>query len=503
MSRPARSVDLNQVWMTLTLGIAAGTWWFYSVNRLPRLVNDVTLQLFALLVVQVVAMLLYERRYRSPLLLTLTFVLIFFHLPRIVTLYWVPDRPPSAALDRLRPVWVEHINETLWFILLANCAIWVGIAVARHVTFVASDPARRDEAASTPAPAHVGIAGRRVFWFLAATFAYGIYTAVIVPINTSVELRGLRYLGILLNPIIALVVSLAYVHQARTQHRQKGESVTGIVVLCVLLAIAQTAFGSRSAILTQVQTLLFLALAMGLSRVPRRAVTVSAVLLMLSVPLFTVATLARSIRTEMVADASLREMTGRLADAVVRGFSGDVLPILRPVFDRTAFLDFSVDLVKNRVDYAQVINLPFYAKSMVDSLTPGFDLFDTPRASNALSLVYRYQLHQMQRQAEAYQSDQFNVYGEYYVLFGPAFGLVALALSAWGFQWWLQRVRSSDLTATNVWRYFVVVAFFNWVISFGLDWQVITGAREAAVIAILLPLLRTRVPVVSAAVGTT
>jgi hypothetical protein len=461
----------------VTLGV-------YSQVDLPRLVDGATLRVFGVLTVQILAVLMYERRHRSPLLLVLVFVLVFFYLPRVLTLYWAPEWPSSTTLERLRPVHVDDINRTLWFVVAANAAMFLGIVVGQRLRFM---PPRKRTTAEGPART---INGRRAFWWLAFTIAYGVYTTLFVPLGVGVELRALRYLGLLLNPILAIVVGIVYVHQTRvTEPGHKGSHVRGIVGLIVLLVLTQTSFGSRSAILTIVQTLLFLLLALGVYRVSRRVVVGSAILLALSVPLFTVATAARMVRA--AGDTGVGGMAQAVTETVVGQFvNGRVLLVVRPIMERTAFLDSSVDLVKNAGDYDSVINLPFYARSVVDSLTPGFDVFDTPRASNALSLIYQYQSRDVRRDALAYQSDQFNVYGEYYVLFGVVLGLVAIGLTAWVFQCWLSRIRIADSYSSIVWRYFVVLAFFNWVISFGLDWQIIVGAREAAILAVTLPVLR-------------
>jgi len=485
-----RTVDLNHVFVGLVVLVSVATLWLYRTGNFPILVNNETLTTFLLLAVEILVILAYERRHRSPLLLVMTFVLVLFYLPRVFSLNWVEPTTVPSALDRLRPVMVDDINEALWFVVLATAAIWLGVALGQHLRF-GPRPERQDRADGKP-PRQIN--GRLVFWWLALTLGYGVYVTLVVPLGVGVELRALRFLGLLLNPVLAVVIGLAYVVQVRQAPQgERGSPVAGIIILTGLLAVSQTLFGSRSAILTLVQTMLFLFLAMDIYRIPRRAVVGAGVMLVLAVPIFTVATVARQVRAGDQGYSNAGGQATQVTAVLTRIFnSGNIQSVVAPVVARTAFLDSTVDLIKNRSEYQAVVNLPFYGKSVVDSLTPGFDIFDTPRASNALSLVYRHQLHELRRTAVAYQSDQFNVYGEYHVLFGVPVALFALLVTAWGFQWWLQRVRSADPTSTRVWRYFVVVTFYGWMISFGLDWQIIVGAREAAVVAVVLPLLRRR-----------
>lgn len=478
-------IDLNTVFRWLAILIGVGTAWFYFVTPLPGLLDQSSLWWFAALILECLAILAYERRHRSPLLLTMMYVVVIFHLTRVMTLSWYEASPASATIDRIRPASVDDINEALAFTLMANAAITLGIILVQRLRMGSPSTTRRPQVP-------VQIVGRLLFWYLVATLGYGIYTSIIVPLSPLVELRLLRFLGLAVNPLYATVIATVYLYQARTARGvgPRQPYTTAISVVLVLLVLSWAAFGSRSSLLTLVQTAMFLFFAMGVFRLPKHAVTAAGLLLALSVPLFTIATIARQVRTAYGDDVSSSQMANWVAEGVAAKMSWETgLQLLSPVIDRTSFLDYTVDLIKNRAEYRQVVNLSFYGMSIVDGLTPGFDVFDMPRSSNALSFVYRNQMHDLKRLGDTYQSDQFNVYGEYYVLFGPWLSLLALCASGAFFQWWLQRIRSTSHVARAIWRYFVVAVFFNWIISFGVDWLVVNGAREAVLVAILLPLL--------------
>jgi len=147
--------------------------------------------------------------------------------------------------------------------------------------------------------------------------------------------------------------------------------------------------------------------------------------------------------------------------------------IFSQIAARSAFLDFSVELINNP-QYDRVINLPRYGKSVVDAFTPGFDLFDEPLTAHALRSVYLPSFPAKPTRmyvAENYHSDQINVFSEYYILFGQIGSLFLLFISGYFFK--------------RIYNYFILKAsnkvlgllaaaillnlFWAWLRSFGLD----------------------------------
>lgn len=482
--RRSSTVDINVVFVVVNYVLFCATVLFYGSLGYPRLVDSTTLIIYALFVIQVRWMLLCERRRRSPFLLVLVFVLTLFHFPRILTLYWVDQITATGALERLRPSTVGDINNALAFTLVANLAITIGVVLAQRGRNVTDVP-----------PAQRLSYGAKLQWLLLVTVCYGVYASVIVPTRSGALPLWASYLGVLLNFVIVAPIAVIFLaQQGAGRPRGKGWlPVVGVVALTAVLVLLQAALGSRSAFLTFAQIAFFVFLASGAYRIPTKMVVAAGLLLAASIPLFTVSTYSRSIRRAQGAELTLGLQRDWLLEAVsARLISAEAIDLLRPAFDRAAFLDFTTDLIKNKREYREIISLPFYAMSVVDNVTPGFDVFGVARASNALRYIYDAQAGSISRTAEAYQSDQFNVYGEYYVLFGgwasiPIFVLAAYLLQrAYGF------IRAKSPLAAVVWRYFAIGVFFNWVTSFGMDWQVITGLRDALVFALVVMVLDRR-----------
>ena len=73
---------------------------------------------------------------------------------------------------------------------------------------------------------------------------------------------------------------------------------------------------------------------------------------------------------------------------VICRFEFEVLwDLLLRIMARAAFLDIGAEILFNR-DYTAYINFTHIFKSIIDSSTPGFDIFSTPPLANALIQVY-------------------------------------------------------------------------------------------------------------------
>lgn len=147
--------------------------------------------------------------------------------------------------------------------------------------------------------------------------------------------------------------------------------------------------------------------------------------------------------------------------------------IFSQIAARSAFLDFSVELINNP-GYERVINLPRYGKSVIDAFTPGFDLFDEPLTAHALRSVYLPSFPSKPTRmyvAENYHSDQINVFSEYYILFGQVGSLFFLFISGYFFKksynYFILNARNKvlGLLAAAI----LLNLFWAWLRSFGLD----------------------------------
>jgi hypothetical protein len=247
-------------------------------------------------------------------------------------------------------------------------------------------------------------------------------------------------------------------------------------VLIVFDMFVHTLAGSRSAIVTFIQDLVLIGLAMfGCVRLPRRYVVMG----VLSIPLvaalliltFVISTYNRSNR-QLGASFDLGDAVAMGANAGADQTVKDSLDLTLPlIFARIGFLDYSAEVMAHRAQYRSVINLPVYGESVVDNiLTPGFDVYDMPKVANALQYVYMdWGTPSKVNVPDNYQSDQLGIYGEYYALFGIA-GLPLIFIAAYMFKRLYVRVTSVTPYFLVVKRVVILYLFLEVVRSFGIDW---------------------------------
>jgi hypothetical protein len=108
--------------------------------------------------------------------------------------------------------------------------------------------------------------------------------------------------------------------------------------------------------------------------------------------------------------------------------------------------------------------------SIIDGLTPGFDVFNVPKSSNSLIGIYGNSgLLKRNDTFYDYQSDQFNVYGEFYVAFYKWFSLIPLFIFSFIFSFFYYKLSNNE-SISLIWKCFILFQFFNWLRSFGTDW---------------------------------
>jgi hypothetical protein len=486
-ARPKSYIDYNSLFSAINYGLFGATLLFYSVMPLPELVNSTTLVLYALSLVQVQLFLYCEKRQRNPFVLVLVFSLTAFYFPRIITLYWNDIYYVNTVLSRLRPATVGDVNHTLLFMLFANAALFLGLMASRQII----------TPRVVPAPERSGVNIKLALILLGVALFYLFYTVLIKPLVIGVEERGLRFLGLFEDPSAFIPIGMIF-FLASSEKGQKSsapftvqkKSLYALVfgVSVVSLVLFKLVGGSRAALFGMIETIFFTLLALGRYHVSRKAIAAAAVLLVLSLPVFVIATYSRAIINSQGAHVSIDQQSGDLIHTVAEATHEiDITRMLVPIFERTAYLDLTVDLIKNSKEYRKVINLPYYFESLVDNTTPGFDVFNVPKASNAL--VHVYEGAPLIRLADFYQSDQFNVYGEYYALFGGWLSVPAFFVVAFLFQSIYSRAKGRSPLATIIWRYFVIVLYFSWLLSFGTDWLILDATRGFVAWFVLLTMV--------------
>jgi hypothetical protein len=465
-----KKVDFNSILTGANLLVAGFLVYAFAQNGANEYVDRQTIVLGVVLSVQTHVALWFERRRRDPFIILLTFLMIFYYSLRLLTLTLYPfsvvfDRYSYAASDS---------NYALTFIIVANVFLYAGFYLGRFKGKLAIDAGQWK--ATSPM--------RVVFLILfVITFAYftGHYwTEENVP-------RVFNFLTIFVAQDIVLLMTMAYYFMFKQSLTKKVGSF--IVAMIVVDIVIHTLLGSRSGIVDTIQNYILVALVIaGCVQVGRKyfllGIVFLPVLVILLIGSFAISTYNRTFRGEGTLDVS------RAVDLAVESRSelsmettlDKVVPLIAA---RAGFFDFSAEIIAHKDQYASVINLSSYAKSIVDNLlTPGFDVYDQPKISNALQFVYNgWGAPSKELVSESYQSDQLGIYGELYALFGYA-SLPLFLLIAFLFKRVYGRVRSENPFVLAMKRVVVLWVFVRTMNSYGFDWTLLEIIPRIAAIYI-------------------
>ena len=149
------------------------------------------------------------------------------------------------------------------------------------------------------------------------------------------------------------------------------------------------------------------------------------------------------------------------------------------IFSRVGFFDFSAEVIAHEYQYKDIFNSSYYYRSIIDNVfTPGMDVYDTPKVSNALVFKYLNYNNGMPSKIWAanggrHNSDQIGIYGELKALFGW-YALIIFLLGAYLIKWifynsWFTDNNFEVILKRSLILYFCV-RIFN---SFGIDWFLI------------------------------
>jgi hypothetical protein len=463
-----KKVDFNSILTGANLLVAGFLVFAFERNGGNQYINQQTIVLGVVLSVQTHVALWFERRRRDPFSILLSFLMIFYYSLRLLTLSLYPF---SVVFERYS-YGASDSNYALTFIIVANVFLYAGFYLGRFKGKLAIDTGQWKATSPT----------RVVFLILlVVTFAYftGHYwTEDNVP-------RVFNFLTIFVAQDIVLLMAMAYYFVFKQSLTKKVGSL--IVAMIMVDIVVHTLLGSRSGIVDTMQNYILVALVIGgCVQVGRKyfilGIVFFPVLVALLIGSFAISTYNRAFRSEGTLDVSRAfdlAMQSR-SELSIESTLDNVVPLIAA---RAGFFDFSAEIIAHKDEYASVINLSSYAKSIVDNLlTPGFDVYDQPKISNALQFVYNGSGSPSKEQvSESYQSDQLGIYGEFYALFGYA-SLPLFLLTAFLITRVYGRMRSENPFVLAMKRVVVLWVFVRTLNSYGFDWTLLeTLPRIAAI----------------------
>lgn len=425
---------------------------FYNKGS-NQYVDIYTLILLCTFGAQNLLILLYEKKKRDSFVLLLMIIAFVFYMGRVVTLLYEPWSP-SLYRHSATP---DDLNYSLIFIMLSNASIFLGLSVAGgnvlkgKSRFTVQYPAKP----------------RNIVIILLLVIAIGFY------ISLASDIIG-RFAGYITGVFVKLhlIMLFTFIYLAINAKKISRRYLTISLILFTIFILFNTLHGSRSALLTLAYLLLIAIISVkGRVTFNRKAILIGTILIPLSVILFISATYIRQI------GASRQDVSTKLTVLKEANLINleDIRLLLRPVFDRMGFLDYSAVLIRNQEQYSKIINFQYYFKTIVDNvLSPGFDMFDTPRVSHSMSYIGRGEsLPTKKHISAAYQSNMPTVYGENYVLFHGYPALIILFSFSYILKKIYLSIRSKDAFLFYMYRALVLYVFYLWLNSFGIDWMML------------------------------
>ncbi|NQX40305.1 hypothetical protein SAMN05421820_105181 [Pedobacter steynii] len=445
-------IDLNTILQWVNAIILMATWYSFSQNGPNKYIDLTTIYLGALLSIQLFAFLKIEKKRRDPFVIVLCFQMVFYYVLRILTLTIYPF---SFVFDRFAFT-PSDLNKAILFILVANVAIFLGL----YLNKVKVSTLPLDNQIKPKRPFVVFMVLLFVYFMVFST-SFGIG-----PLSIIIGLLNSLFINILIVLFMVAVYIILFYKKFNLQYKIL---LAGGLLFYIVIS---TLTGSRAAVISVSYLFLFAYLSIFAAvRIKRIYLALGLIAIPILVVFFTVATFLRP-RLENRGAVGGETMEVLKEFDIMEAFEADNEIILAPIFGRIAFLDFAAEIITNKDEYAEVFNFPYYFKSIVDNvLTPGFDVFDTSKTSTALTFIYNNQgKPQKSKVADSYQSDEFTIFGEAYVMFGMWFSILPIFLVAFIFKRVYVRIADESPFLFYVKRSFVLYVFFTLLNSFGLDW---------------------------------
>ena len=457
-ARP-KSIGLNGILQFCNFVVACLIFSGFFQEKLTNhlYVNWLTLVLGLALCLQTHIALRLEKRNPDPFVLIMAYLLVFFYSLRIFTLLLYP-----VQVVFLRYTYTPaDTNYALLFILTANVFIYAGFY---RVKF--GSAAEINTVGYKPTKPRFGV----LLFVVSVLFGLFVQKNIAESIAPFINLIYNNFL----TPNIILLVLAAYI--IPFHKRLPPIYIKFLLGGAAIILVLQTLSFSRSGLLTFVDTLLVVVLALlPTIRLPRKLVfTGFALLPFLMATAFTfysISTVSRMVKGDSsVTVAEKVELFQVSLDKIRNDPRTDFF--IGQALSRAGYFDYSAELIAHSDRYAGLFTVVNYLKSIVDNVfTPGFDVFDQPRISNSLRYVGSSSGagSKIEEIVENYHSDQFGLYGEMYNLFGYASLIILYLMSYLLKKAFLYKGRF-NICMIALSRILVLSVFFQLMNSFGLDW---------------------------------
>jgi hypothetical protein len=131
---------------------------------------------------------------------------------------------------------------------------------------------------------------------------------------------------------------------------------------------------------------------------------------------------------------------------------------------RIGYLDFFIQKISTPI-YEPYVNLLYYSKSIIDNITPGFDVFGVPYSAGAIFSAYF-------GESDVANSEFITVFGEAYIIFGffSFFFYITMLMFV---KYSILKFKSPYTVNTALFNLFILFNFYMWLRGPGLDLLVV------------------------------
>lgn len=414
-----------------------------AYDNATQYINDFTLFLSSVMAIVIHFMLKDSQKNKNPLLALMSFLLIVFFQFRVFSLGYTEY---SIVLSRSNSNHVD-INYSFFYILCATLIIWYAL----HFSLPKLEKIKLN------CPDKIN----------SSSMLKLVYVSMFLLVIPYLNIPGISSLVSILQSLffktpVLLMIAFAFF----LKHRDNRSQLIYFIISVFLFFILQTLAGSRSGILTLFYVFVPSLFIQGKVFIKVKHILIGIFLLPVSIFLFTFSTYMRQMDMQK---SSIVEKITFVSEAAELQRDLDLKTTLSPVFDRIGFFDYAVETIKQKDAFAAFLNPIFCIKSIVDNvLTPGFDVFGIPKSSNAMRLYYNnLPLLKSSLKMQEYQSDEFTIFGESYVMFYGWFSLIPIFFI---FKLFKKMYVIYLKRGNYIKMAFIVYLFIILFNSFGIDW---------------------------------
>lgn len=455
------TIDLNILIALLNISVCLTGVFSYLIIGDTQHINFFTILLLCILGTTNTVLLFYGKLKRDPFLIITIITTTLFYMTRVVSLLYFQDYFPWEISANL--VTTDY-NRTLIFIILGNWSIYFGLRQVQG-----NIPYRETSLSLSYRPKYVSV-------IIVILITYAIYFSNFLPAQSSIFLNILTITNrVIFNIEFILLSTILFMLLYYNDIPIKYSLI--ILLLLLLFIFLFTLLGSRGALVICFNCLLISFLSVKRSiNINIKYVLLSPLILPIAYVIFMYGSMFRAYIEKISVWSGQYEILQEVDySSVVKSEK-----VLKTLFYRIGWLDFSADIFKGKDKYAKVINMTYLMKSIVDNaLTPGFDIYDTARVSFLISHIRndaRNILSKTDLEKEYYNSDMLSIYGEYFVLFSGYASLIFLFFSGYLFKLAYIRINNENLFKFYLNRSLILFIYYYWLTSFGIDWLCLTMA---------------------------